>query len=49
MGIKLYNSFPPETKVLSHNIKKFKSSLRRIRHQHSFYTMDEHFNYETVV
>jgi len=28
MGIMVYNSLPPEIKDLSHNIKKFKSSLR---------------------
>jgi len=49
MGINIYNSLPPETKVLSLNIKKFKSSLRRILHQHSFHTLDEHFNYTAVV
>ena len=49
MGIKIYNSLPPETKVLSQNNKKFKSSLRSILHQHSFYTLVEHFNYTAVV
>ena len=34
MGIKVHNSLPPEIKDLSHNIKKFKSSLRRFLHQH---------------
>jgi len=34
MGIKVYNSLPPEIKDLSHNIKKFKSSLRRFLHHH---------------
>jgi hypothetical protein len=33
-GIKVYTSLPPEIKDLSHNIKKFKSSLRRFHYQH---------------
>jgi hypothetical protein len=41
MVIKVYNSL--------HNIKKFKSSLRRFLHQHSFYTLDEYLNYKGIV
>jgi len=36
-GIKVRNSLPPVIKDLSHNIKKFKSSLRGFLQQHSFY------------
>jgi len=36
MGIKVYNSLPPEIWDLSHKIKKFKSSLKGFLHQHSF-------------
>jgi hypothetical protein len=32
MGIKVYNSLPPEVKDMSHKIKKFKSSLREFLH-----------------
>jgi len=49
MGIKVYNSLPPEIKDLSQNIKKFKPSLRVFLHQHSFYTLEEYFNYKAVV
>jgi len=49
MGIKVYNSLPPEIKDLSQNIKKFKSSLRGFLHQHSFYTLEDYFNYKAVV
>jgi hypothetical protein len=38
VAIKIYSSLPPEVKCLSHNNKKFKSSLRGVVHQHSFYT-----------
>jgi hypothetical protein len=46
MSIKVYNSLPQEIKNLSQNIKKFKSSLQRFLRQHSFYTLDEYFNYK---
>jgi len=32
MGIKVYNSLPPEMKDLYHSIKKFKSFLRGFLH-----------------
>jgi hypothetical protein len=47
MGIKVYNSLPPEIKDLCQNIKKFKSSLKRFLLQHSFYTLDKYSNYKT--
>lgn len=49
MGIKAYNSLPPEIKELSHTITKFKSSLRRFCHQHSFYTLDKYLNYKANI
>jgi hypothetical protein len=49
MGIKVHNKLPPEIYDLSHNIKKFKSSLRGFLHQHSIYTSEEYFNYKAVV
>ena len=49
MGIKVCNSLPPEIKDLSHNIKKFKSSLRGFLHQHSFYTLEECLNYKAAI
>jgi hypothetical protein len=48
MVIKIYNSLTPETKELSHNVKKTETSLRRFRHQHSFYTTDKYLNYKAV-
>jgi hypothetical protein len=41
MVIKEYNSL--------HNIKKFKSSLSRFLHQHSFYTLEKYLNYKPIV
>jgi len=49
MGIKVYNSLPPEIKELSHNIKKFTSSLRRFCHQHLNYTLDKYLNYKANI
>jgi len=49
MAIMVYNSLPPEIQDFSHNIKKFKSSLRAFLHQHPFYTLEEYFSYEAVV
>jgi len=49
MGIELHNSLSPEIKDLSHNIKKFKSSLRGFLHKHSFDTLEEYFNYKAIV
>jgi hypothetical protein len=49
MGIKVHKGLPPEIKDFSHNIKIFKSSLKWFLHPHSFYTLDEYFNYKAVV
>jgi len=49
LGIKIYNSLPLEIKDLYHNIKKFKSSQRGFLHQHSFYILEECFNYKATV
>ena len=49
MGIKAHNSLPPVIKDLSHNIKKFKSSLRGFLQKHSFHKLEEYFNHKAVV
>ena len=49
MGVKVHNSLPPVIKDLSHNIKKFKLTLRGFLQQHSFYKMEEYFSYKAVV
>ena len=45
-GINVHNRLPCQIEDLSHNIKECKSSLKAILHQHSFYTLDEYFNYK---
>ena len=49
MGIKVYNSLPPEIQDISHNIKKLKSSVKGFLHQHSFYKLEGYFNYTTAI
>ena len=44
MGIKLHNGLPAHLKDLTNNIKHFESALLAFLHQHTFYTIDEHFN-----
>jgi len=48
-GIRIYNSHPLEIKDLSHNIKKFKSSLSGFLRQHSIYTLKECLDYKAAV
>jgi hypothetical protein len=44
-GIKVFNSLPAQIKDLSHNTKQFGSALISFLYFHSFYTLDEYFNY----
>ena len=46
LGLKVINGLPPCMSDVSHNIKIFKSSLKIFLHHHSFYTLDEYFNYK---
>jgi hypothetical protein len=43
--IKVFSSLPARIKDLSHNLRQFKSALRAFLYSHSFYTLDEYFNY----
>jgi hypothetical protein len=44
-GIKIFNNLPAPIKDLSHDIKQFKIALKDFLYSHSFYTLDEYFNY----
>jgi exonuclease III len=44
-GIKVFNNLPAPVKDLSHNTKEFKVALKDFLYFHSFYTLDEYFNY----
>jgi hypothetical protein len=43
-GIKVFNSLPAQIKDLS-NTGQFESALKGFLYSHSFYTLDEYFNY----
>jgi hypothetical protein len=45
IGIKVYNNIPAQIKMLSCNIKQFKTALMNVLQIHSFYTLSEYFNY----
>jgi hypothetical protein len=44
-GIKVFNSLPAQIERLSHNMRQFESALKGFLYSHSFYTLDEYFNY----
>jgi len=46
MGIRILNDLPPPyIKEISNNIKKFENCLKRLLHIHSFYCLEEYFQY----
>jgi hypothetical protein len=42
-GSKIYNHLPSNVKMLSKDIKHFKSSLRTYLTEHAFYSTDEYY------
>jgi hypothetical protein len=44
-GIKVYNHLPQSIKTLANDVKSFKSTLKRFLCQHSFYSMNEYYQY----
>ena len=49
-GIKVFNHLPQYLKTLDHNSMHFRSSLKRFLYHHSFYSMEEYYEYkETTV
>jgi hypothetical protein len=45
-GIKVYNHLPQYIKALSHDLKYFKTTLKRFLYHHSFYSMNEYYEYK---
>jgi len=46
MGIRIFNNLPPpHIKEISNNIKKFENCLIQFLHIHSFYCLEEYFQY----
>jgi len=45
-GIKVYNHLPQYIKALTNDHKYFKSKLKRFLYHHSFYSMNEYYEYK---
>ena len=48
MGIRIFNNFPPYIEDISNNVRKFKIYLKRFLHIHSFYSIEEYFQYKSI-
>ena len=48
MGIRIFNSLLPYTKDISNNGRKFEIYLKQILHIHSFYSIEEYFQYKSI-
>ena len=46
MGIKVFNTLPQYIKKISNNSREFETNLKRFLHAHSFYSIDEYFQYK---
>ena len=47
-GIKIFNNLPPYIKDISINVRKFEIYLKRFLHIHSFYSIEEYFQYKSI-
>jgi hypothetical protein len=45
MGIKLFNSLPPQLKQLHSDFKCFKLALKDFLYCHTFYTLEEYYDH----
>jgi len=45
-GIKVFNHLPQYIKALNNDHKYFKSTLKRFLYHHSFYSMNEYYEYK---
>jgi hypothetical protein len=45
-GIKIFNQLPQYSKALVHNSKHFRYSLKRFLYHHSFYSLEEYYEYK---
>jgi hypothetical protein len=46
MSINFFNKLPNEIKILIHNTKRFKKSLKAFLQFYSFYTIQEYFSHQ---
>jgi hypothetical protein len=45
-GIKIFNHLPQHLKASVHNSKHFRSSLKKFLYNHSFYSLEEYYEYK---
>jgi len=45
-GVRVYNKLPPHIKQLSDDSKNFELRLKKFLYLHSFYSLEEYFQYE---
>jgi hypothetical protein len=45
-GIKVFSHLPQYLKALVHNPEHFRSSLKRFLYHHSFYSMEQYYEYK---
>jgi hypothetical protein len=48
MGMKIFNNLPPYIKDISNTIRKFDICLKLFLHIHSFYSIEEYFEYKSI-
>jgi hypothetical protein len=46
-GVKVFNGFPPNIRILAYDVKLFKTALKRFLLLNSFYSLDEYFDYKS--
>ena len=49
MDIRIFNSLPPYIKDIRNNVRKFEIYLKWFLHIHSFYSIEEHFQYKSII
>jgi len=49
MGPKIFNILPPYIKDMSNNVRKFEICLKQFLHIHSFYSIEEYFQYKAII
>jgi len=48
IGFKIFNNLPPYIKDISNNVRKFEMCLKQFLHLHYFYSIEEHFQSESI-
>jgi len=48
MGIRIFSNLPPYIKDISNNVRKFEIYLKRFLRIHSFYSIEEYFQYKSI-